>query len=52
MLSLWQAMKHKEVIEGKTLEQRVERMMHPKNLKIEGRDENGRWVELHDNDLS
>jgi protein subunit release factor B len=32
-----------EITTGKTIEQRVEEQMEDKNLKIEYKDENGRW---------
>lgn len=34
-----------EITSGKTIEERVEEAMQPKNLKIEVQDESGRWVE-------
>ena len=37
-----------EITSGKTIEQRVEEAMQPKNLKIEVRDENGKWVKKND----
>ena len=40
---LWLNRKAKEVIDKKTLEQRVEEMMNEDNLKIEI-NENGKWV--------
>lgn len=40
---LWQAKKLKEHLTGKTVGQRGEEMMAEKNLKIEVRDERGRW---------
>lgn len=35
-----------ELTEGKTLEERVDEMMNPKNLKVEGRNEDGDWKEM------
>lgn len=43
---MWHAQKCKELLEGKTLAQKIEESMIPENLKIEGKDEAGRWVEL------
>lgn len=44
---VWHNRKVHEVIEGKTLEQKVDEMMNLKNLKIEVR--NGKdWVELNE----
>jgi len=40
---LWIQRKANEVIEGKTIEQKVEEDMNPKNLRIEIR-ENGQWI--------
>ena len=34
-----------EITSGKTIEQRVEEAIQPKNLKIEVQDENGKWIE-------
>ena len=36
-----------ELTSGKTVEERVEEEMTPDKLKIEGKDEKGRWVPLH-----
>lgn len=41
---IWHATKVNEVVSGKTLEQQVDEMMKPENLKFECKDENGRWV--------
>ncbi len=35
-----------EVLTGKSLEQRMDEQMQPGKMKIEGKDEMGRWVEL------
>jgi protein subunit release factor B len=42
----WLSAKLKEIRTGETLEQRLEKAMQPKNLKIEGIDEKGQWVEI------
>lgn len=44
----WQSRKVMELLEGKSIEKKVEDQMKPKNIKIEGKDALGRWVELHD----
>jgi len=33
-----------EITSGKTIEERVEEVMKPENLKIEMQDENGKWI--------
>ena len=43
---IWLAEKTKEALTGKTLEDKVKEMMKPENLKIEVKDDDGRWVEL------
>lgn len=43
---IWQTRKVFEIASGKTIEQRVDEAMVPKNLKIEGRDESGKWGSL------
>lgn len=45
---LWHAQKIQEIISGKTLEQKVEEAMAPEKLKIEGKDERGRWTPLEE----
>lgn len=46
----WHKRKCAELMEVKArVEDEVERMMHPKNLKIEVKDEQGRWVEATGN---
>lgn len=42
---VWHARKVHELQTGKTIEQLVEESMRPENLKIEVRDESGKWVE-------
>ena len=41
---LWLNRKANEVIEGKTIEKIVEEQMKPENLKMEIKDEKGRWT--------
>jgi len=40
---IWHTMKINEIIEGKNIEERVEELMKPENLKIEGRGACGVW---------
>ena len=42
---LWVNRRAFEIIKGKTIEQEVEEMMDPKNIKIEVKDENGKWID-------
>lgn len=44
---LWHARKVMEVLEGKTIEEKVEEMMKPKNLKIETKI-NKTWTEVNE----
>jgi len=41
----WMNLKIDEIVKQKTIEQWVDEQMEEKNLKIEVRDENGKWVE-------
>lgn len=43
---IWHLRRVHEVITGKTLETRVKEAMEPKNLKVEGRDKDGKWQDL------
>lgn len=43
---IWHAQKVQELQRGKSIEQLVEKDMKPENLKIEVRDENGKWVDM------
>ena len=43
---IWQIKRVNEVLSGKTIEQLVDEMMEPENIKIEGRNESGEWEEL------
>lgn len=47
----WVRLKAAELSTGKTLDQRVEEMLDPKLIKLEGKDEHGRWVPLKDDDV-
>ena len=44
---LWHNRKIQEILSGKTVEQKVDEMMENKNLFVEGKDENGRWIKIH-----
>jgi len=41
---VWHTRKVKEIIDGKTIQQKVEDAMVEKNLKVECRDENDNWM--------
>lgn len=43
--TFWVHERVKELDSGKTAEQRVDEQMAPENLKVEVKDENGRWVD-------
>lgn len=50
---VWLNRKALEIIEGKKIEEKVEEMVKPENLKIEVKDEMGRWIDaVHLNELS
>jgi len=42
---VWHARAVKEILSGKTIDEIVDESMQAKNLKIECRDENGKWKE-------
>jgi len=42
---IWVQRRVLEIIEGKTIEQKVKESMVPENIKTEIKDENGRWVD-------
>lgn len=44
----WHNQKVREVLDGITLEEKVDKMMHAKNLKIEIRNLHGAWEELNE----
>lgn len=48
---IWHIRKCKEIIDKKTLEQKVEESMAPENLKIEVKDSSGRWIEYLEDDV-
>ncbi|MCK5603396.1 hypothetical protein KAR91_16040 [Candidatus Pacearchaeota archaeon] len=41
---LWHARKIQETLKGKSLEEEVDALMSEENIKVEGKDANGRWV--------
>lgn len=41
---LWQKQKAREIIENKTLEEKINEMMNEKNILLEVKDEKDRWV--------
>ena len=43
---IWINRKAQEVIEGIRIEDKVEKMMNEDNLKLETKDEDGKWVEV------
>jgi len=43
---LWHNRKVMELLSGKTIDQKVDEQMDDKNLFIEGKDENDRWVKI------
>jgi peptide chain release factor 1 len=45
---VWHARVTHELLTGKSIDELVDEAMAPKNLKIEGRDENGRWAEIEE----
>ena len=48
-MKIWLNRTAHEKIQGETIEQRVDKMMVPENLKIEMKDENGKWRESDEN---
>ena len=45
---VWHARKTYELLSGKTIEERVADAMHEKNLKVECKDDEGKWVVYQD----
>lgn len=43
---IWHTQKSMEMLSGETIEEKVQKQMHPKNLKIEGRSQGIAWKEL------
>lgn len=41
----WHCLKVKEILEGISIEEKVEKMMDPSNIKVEVKDESGKWVD-------
>ena len=41
---IWLNRKAWEIMDGKTLEERVDSMLAPENLKVEAKDEKGKWT--------
>ncbi len=48
---LWLNKKVYEVVSNETIEEKVEKMMDSKNLKIERMDDNGKWIEYEDESI-
>lgn len=46
LFKIWHSRKAMECLTGETIEQKVEKAMAPENLKVEGKDAQGRWVEV------
>jgi protein subunit release factor B len=46
---VWHSRKVQEILERKTIDEKVEESMNPNNLKIEVKDEDGKWTEESDN---
>ena len=44
---VWHAMRCREIMEGETIEQKVQKMMSPENIKVEVIDDDGEWVETN-----
>ena len=43
---LWQTARVHEIKTGKSIEQKVDESMSAGNIRVEGKDETGRWVEI------
>ena len=40
---MWHSQKVREKLDGITLDEKVDKMMQPENLRIEGRNKDGKW---------
>jgi peptide chain release factor 1 len=47
----WHSAKIQEVITGSTIEQKIEAMMTPKNIKVEAKNSYGQWEEIDPLDI-
>lgn len=47
---IWHAAKCADLLQGETVEEKVEKMMNPDNLKVEVRDDDGKWAVWQDNE--
>lgn len=43
---LWVRIRAAEIALGETIDEKIDRMMHPKNLIVEGKDNSGQWTPL------
>lgn len=48
---IWHSIKIQEVLTGKSIEDKIDDMMCPQNLKVEAK-ENGKWVPYCEDDLN
>lgn len=46
---VWLKRKTSEALMEETVEQKVDRMMHPSNLRVEVKDDKGRWIKESSN---
>ena len=42
---IWHSQRVYEALTGKTIEEKVDALMSPENIKVEEQNENGRWVD-------
>lgn len=47
---IWHTRKCNEALTGKTLEEKIEEMMKPENIQVEGQDEDGKWVKINEDE--
>lgn len=45
---MWHSLKVYETINQKTIDEIVDEAMQEQNLKVEVKDENGRWMDIND----